>query len=410
MRAARRPDADDRPDGRRRPIRPVRPARVLRLPVLRHARRRLLRLVRAPPALARARARGHPRPARLGRCRRPGDRRDPMESASCAPRKCRWRVARTTSAGRWTTRCLRPNCVPLPGRQRSGRTWTASSSSRSGATRSGRCGDDALLRDAWPADRPGAGARRGVRPRRRRAARARRRPRPDVRHVADARAERLRRLALAGGAPGRDRGRGAGRGRQRRAVDAAVARFESWFETGTGGVRVAALGAATTTRYDDGGGVSSDSDHGRPAGRPVVRRRDRPRRRRRPGPGRAGAADGPRDERRRVRGRRDGRGQRRSPGRLGRPIERAVGRGLGRDDLRARRVHDRPRPRRRGLADGPRRLATSRTSAACGSGRPRPTTRTATSAPRSTCGRWRSGRSRRPWRRGPRRSADAAYD
>ena len=44
-----------------------------------------------------------------------------------------------------------------------------------------------------------------------------------------------------------------------------------------------------------------------------------------------------------------------APGRHGRRVERAVGRGLGRDDLRAGRVHDRSRPGRRGLVDGPRR-------------------------------------------------------
>ena len=101
---ARRPDADDRPDRRRRPVRPVRPDRVLRLPVLQHARRRLLRLVRAAPALARARAGGHPRVRRLGRRRRPGDRRDPVERQArprgSAPARCP-----TTSAGRSTTRC-----------------------------------------------------------------------------------------------------------------------------------------------------------------------------------------------------------------------------------------------------------------------------------------------------------------
>ena len=50
-----------------------------------------------------------------------------------------------------------------------------------------------------------------------------------------------------------------------------------------------------------------------------------------------------RDERVRLRRRADGRGQRHAPGRHGRPLERAVGRGLGRHDLRARGVHDRPR-------------------------------------------------------------------
>ena len=53
----------------------------------------------------------------------------------------------------------------------------------------------------------------------------------------------------------------------------------------------------------------------------------------------------------RLRRRPDGRGQRDAPGRHGRRLERAVGRGLGRDDLRAGRVHDRARADRRGLGD-----------------------------------------------------------
>ena len=77
-------------------------------------------------------------------------------------------------------------------------------------------------------------------------------------------------------------------------------------------------------------------------------------------------------------------------------VERAVGRGLGRHDLRAGRVHDRPRPRSTRAGRRPAARSTSPTSAACGSGRPRRTTATATSGRRSTSGRWRSGRSRKP--------------
>ena len=63
----------------RRALRAVRPDRVLRLPLLQHARRRLLRVVRAPAALAGARAGRHPRVRRGRRRPRPRDRRDPVE-------------------------------------------------------------------------------------------------------------------------------------------------------------------------------------------------------------------------------------------------------------------------------------------------------------------------------------------
>ena len=136
--------------------------------------------------------------------------------------------------------------------------------------------------------------------------------------------------------------------------------------------------------------------HGRPARRPVVRGRDRPRRPDAAGPGRRRRC-GPSTALNvcALRGRADGRGQRHAARRHGRPLERAVGRGVGRArPTRWRRscsaAGSTPRAGRPRAASSPRP-----TSAACGSGRPRRTTATATSAPRSTCARWRSGRSRR---------------
>ena len=130
-----RPTAGSRRPARtrgRRPVRPVRPDRVLRLSLLQHARRRLLRVVRAAAAVAGAGAGGHPRVRRLGRRPRPGDRRDPVE-----------RQARDAQVpGRAAARRRRPRGRPVPAStptatrtSTSGRTSTASSSSRSGATR-----------------------------------------------------------------------------------------------------------------------------------------------------------------------------------------------------------------------------------------------------------------------------------
>ena len=59
----------------------------------------------------------------------------------------------------------------------------------------------------------------------------------------------------------------------------------------------------------------------------------------------------PRPQRPRLRRGPDGRGQRHAAGRHGRRLQRAVGGGLGRDDLRAGGVHDRPRAGRGGLGD-----------------------------------------------------------
>ena len=66
---------------------------------------------------------------------------------------------------------------------------------------------DALIREAWPTVDALLTRLSDARPRRRRPARARRPARPDLRHLADARAVGLRRVALAG-RPGRGRGDG----------------------------------------------------------------------------------------------------------------------------------------------------------------------------------------------------------
>src|SRR6266545_2849437 len=95
-------------------------------------------------------------------------------------------------------------------------------------------------------------------------------------------------------------------------------------------------------------------DHGRPAGRSVVRGRDRTRRPRFAGSHPDGAAHGVRVERPRLRRRRHGCGQWDSARWLHRRIDRAVGRVLDRHHLWAGGLHDRPRPHRRGLAHGPR--------------------------------------------------------
>ena len=108
-----------------------------------------------------------------------------------------------------------------------------------------------------------------------------------------------------------------------------------------------------------------------------------------------GAAHHPRLQCARVRRRSDGRGERHASGRIGRWLERAIGRGVGRHDLRAGRVHDRPRAWSTRAGRRPVVPPRSPTSVACGSGRPRRTTSAGTSGRRSTCDHWRSGRSRR---------------
>ena len=96
-----------RPGAGSRRHRPVRAPRVRGLPVLRHRRRRLLRLVRAARGVPRARAPRDPRPARGD----PG-RRCPRSSRSRRPapaRRARSAApSRTTSAARRTTRSSAP--------------------------------------------------------------------------------------------------------------------------------------------------------------------------------------------------------------------------------------------------------------------------------------------------------------
>ena len=67
--------------------------------------------------------------------------------------------------------------------------------------------------------------------------------------------------------------------------DEAARRWEGWFERGQVAFDVR-LWRGDHYAYDDGGGVELGQHHGRPAGRPVVRGRDRPRR---PGAARSGS-------------------------------------------------------------------------------------------------------------------------
>ena len=106
------------PDARRR--RPVRPDRVLRLPVLRHGRRRLLRVVRDPRAVPGARAARDPRPAREVPVDDPAIVTIEATGAAGAAQGRRGPCP-TTSAARPTTRS-------------SARTGTASRTSTSGRT------------------------------------------------------------------------------------------------------------------------------------------------------------------------------------------------------------------------------------------------------------------------------------
>ena len=135
--------------------------------------------------------------------------------------------------------------------------------------------------------------------------------------------------------------------------EAAVARFAGWLETGTAAYE-SRLWTGTHYRYDDGGGASSDSIMAdQLAGQWYADAT---------GLGDVVAPDRVEQALRTVHamnvvglpGRRDGCGQRHQAGRIGRRVERAVARGLGRDDVRAGRVHAGSRARRRSVADGTR--------------------------------------------------------
>ena len=353
--------------------------------------------------------RGHPRPARDDPGRRPDDRHDRGVGRRRRPQGRR-HASPTTSAGPTTTRSTAPTGTASR-TSTAGRTSGPSSCSRSGAT-------------PWPPGRTAMPSSASVSPtvERRPAAASRRAiatatacpsttaSRPDLRHLADARAVGLRRVAVAGGARPRPRRWPSGSGDRRR-PRALVGLVRAW----PGRLRPTPV-ARRPLRLRRRRRPELGHDHGRPAGRPVVRRRDRSRRPR----ARATASRRRcgRSTRTNVCGSRAA-GWARSTGcarRHRRRVERAVGRGLGRHDLRAGGVHDRPRARRRRAGRRPRARPRSPTSAACGSGRPRRTTRTATSGRRSTCGRWRSGRSRRRCGaddradRGPQAGSDGSSD
>ena len=153
------------PDRRRR--RALRPARVHRLPVLRHGRRRLLRVVRPAGAVSRSWS-----CAASATCWRPSPsttRRIVTIEASGlqAPRKVGWTVPARRRRARPTTRSIGPTGTASR-TSTSGRTSGRSSCSRSGATRSppGREAGDALIRDAFPTVERGPAPPRGERSRR----------------------------------------------------------------------------------------------------------------------------------------------------------------------------------------------------------------------------------------------------
>ena len=241
-------------------------------------------------------------------------RSSPIEASGApAPRKVGGTVpARRRRPARRPV--LPAQLVPLPGRQRlegPRAQVRAPGVARRGRGRAGRRDAPDPRRLADRGRRPDPAV--GVRPRRRRPARARRPARPDLRHVADARAVRLRR-ARSGWRPSRPPRRWPGGW----ATTRPPRRWEGWFERG----QVAfdrRLWRGDHYAYDDGDGAELGQRHGRPARRPVVRGRDRPRRpdaaatrwRRRCGPSTA-------LQRVRVRGRADGRGQRDAARRHGR--------------------------------------------------------------------------------------------
>ena len=279
-------EVGDAAAGTRRPG-PVRPAGVRGLPVLRLGRRRLLRLVRLLELYPELELRGirdllatipidDPTTVTIEASGRPGLRKvggtvphdvgGPADDPFLRPNWYRFQ-----DVNGWKD--LGPE-VRAPG--------LARRRGRPGAGR--RRPHPRRLPDRRRPDDP---AVRG-RSRRRRPARARRRARPDLRHLADARAVGLRRVAMAGGG----RGHG-GDGRAARRWRRPRPRRAGWFERG----QVAfdrRLWRGRLLRLRRRGGAELRLDHGRPAGRPVVRGCDRARRHRARGPGRSGPADDPR--------------------------------------------------------------------------------------------------------------------
>ena len=162
--------------------------------------------------------------------------------------------ARRRRPGRGPVRAAQ--LVPLPGRQRLDRPRARSSCSRCGATSSLPATTTRWSREALADGRGGAAAARDQRPRRRRAARPRRPPRPDLRHVADARAIGVRRARCGSGRCAaaeemarRDRRRDRGRRGGRLAI-----------ERGAGRVRATAVARGTTATTPTTTAARSSSD------------------------------------------------------------------------------------------------------------------------------------------------------
>ena len=262
-----------RPRARTRRPGPVRAARVPRLPVLRHASTststRRSRSCGSSPSSRRAGIRDLARGDR--RSTTPRSSTIEASGAAGAAQGRRHGAARRRRAGRRPV--LPPEPLPLPGRQRleGPRPEVRAPGLARRGRRSGRRRrpDPRRVADGrGPAD-----AARTPRPRRRRPARARRPARPDLRHLADARPARLRRRRSGWARWPPPRRWPAGSARPRPRGD-----WARLVRARPGRVRRGGSGAAATTPTTTAAAPSSDSDHGRPARRPVVRRRDRPRR------------------------------------------------------------------------------------------------------------------------------------
>ena len=187
--------------------------RVLRLRLLQHPRRPLLRGVGASPPVACASGVDQPGLREDRGDRRPRGRHDPGERRTGDPRSCAGALPHDLG-GPAEDPFARRQPLRLSGRERL--EGPEPEVRPPGVARSAPRPRPGWLRPRRLAiDRDGNGLRCGVRPRWRRPPRARWGAGPDLRHLADDRAERLRRQPLAGRAPGRRRIRPAWPGTRR---------------------------------------------------------------------------------------------------------------------------------------------------------------------------------------------------
>ncbi len=250
--------------------RPVRHPRVLRLPVLQHRRRQLLRLVGAADAVAAARAeRSSATSSTTIALDDPEVVSARGDGAIAGPQGRRRGAARRRRTRRRSVPAAEP--LPLPGHQHL--EGPQQQVRPPGLARRGRPRRPRARREAWPAVVQALDYLARLRPRRRRPARARRRAGPDLRHVVDARA-RAPTAARSGWRRSGRRSRsgriGGRRGDGRPTTGDARARAPRPLTRRSSGP------AATTVRHERR--PVGELGHGRPARRPVVRRRDGPRR------------------------------------------------------------------------------------------------------------------------------------